>query len=192
MAENAAQILVVDDSSFSRGMVVTALKELDFAESQIHQADSGASALDKIRSQRVDLFVLDIIMSEIDGVAVLKEVKNTQPEAKVIMCSGSNSDDLIKELVALGIDAFIVKPFRADDFKKAVARVLPGLRQSALNAGSLLVKCHTCDSAMIEVDLINTLSFYCPRGCMQIGPLVKALATQAEFDKDYERAKHKQ
>jgi len=49
-------------------------------------------------------------MTGMDGIAVLKVVKKKQPDGKVIMCSGSSSPELIKELIAIGIDAFIVKP----------------------------------------------------------------------------------
>ena len=42
---------------------------------------------------------------------------------------------------------------------------------------------------MIEVNSLNTVSFYCPVGCMQIGPVVYALASQQHFDEDYARAR---
>jgi len=118
------QILVLDDSSFARGLIVRELKSMGFDDSNIQQAASGAVALDKIKSQQFDLFILDIIMSGIDGIAVLKEVKTLQPQAKVIMCSSHSSQTGIKELIDMGINDFLVKPVPADEFKKVVLRNL--------------------------------------------------------------------
>jgi len=181
-------ILVVDDSSFSRRMIIKELTEIGFSNQHIMQSDSGKDALEKLQSQQFDLFILDIVMVEIDGIAVLKEVKKNQPNAKVIMCSGSNSIELIKDLIDLGIDAFIVKPYKSEDFKRAVCRSLPTLEHSNNTNNYLVAKCHICNHEMIEVNLINTLIFYCPNNCMQIGPLANALVTQQELDKDYEDA----
>ena len=44
---------------------------------------------------------------------------------------------------------------------------------------------------MIEVNLINTVQFYCPKGCMTIGPLMNPLVSQIELDEDYEKARQK-
>ncbi len=184
-----AQILIVDDSGFSRAMMVRELTGLGIDACQIRQAGSGAEALAMLTDQSFDLFILDIVMTGIDGIAVLKEVKRRQPNAKIVMCSGSSAPELVKESVSLGIDGFIVKPYKAEDFVRVVCGTLPGVSASCVAGEPLQVKCHVCDSKMIEVNSLNTVSFYCPNGCMQIGPVVYALATQQHFDEDYDRAR---
>lgn len=187
------RVLLVDDSGFSRTLINRELTEMGIENCQIHQSGSGEDAVNKIKSQEYDLFVLDIIMEGIDGIDVLKEVKKQQPHAKVIMCSGSHSDEIIKELIGLQIDEFIVKPYKSQVFKKALCRTL-GMELPCCQdmTDYLLIKCHVCDSRMIEVNLTNTVSFFCPNNCMTIGPLVNALATQTELDADYEKAlKHR-
>ena len=184
-----AQILIVDDSGFSRAMMVRELTGLGIDASQIRQAGSGAEALAMMTDQPFDLFILDIVMTGIDGIAVLKEVKRRQPSAKIVMCSGSSAPELVKESVSLGIDGFIVKPYKAEDFIRVVCGTLPGVSASCVTGEPLQVKCHVCDSKMIEVNSLNTVSFYCPNGCMQIGPVVYALASQQHFDEDYARAR---
>ena len=186
------QVLIVDDSGFSRNMMTKALLELGFESSQIRQASSGDEALVTMESKRFDLFFLDIVMSGIDGIAVLKEVKKQQPAAKVIMCSGSSSPDLIKDLIAMGIDGFVVKPFKVEDFVRAVCSNISLTSDLSQGAECLQVKCHRCDRKMIEVNSINTVSFYCPSNCMQIGPVVYALLSQQQLDEDYARAKGQQ
>jgi two-component system, chemotaxis family, chemotaxis protein CheY len=183
-----AQILIVDDSSFSRAMMVRELTGLGIDADQILQVGSGAEALAKMNEQTFDLFILDIVMTGIDGITVLKEAKQRQPSAKIVMCSGSSAPELVKESVSLGIDGFIVKPYKAEDFIRVVCGTIPGLSAKCETSAPLHVKCHVCDSKMIEVNSLNTVSFYCPAGCMQIGPVVYALASQQHFDEDYARA----
>ncbi|MDR3566068.1 MAG: response regulator [Negativicutes bacterium] len=184
------QILIVDDSNFALNTIHNELTAMGIEESQIEQAKSGAAALRLIETRSYDLFILDIVMPGIDGIAVLKEVKRIQPGAKIIMCSGTSSEEIIRQLIGLGINAFLVKPFQAEDFVTAVFRNI-SIPNKNIEKDILRARCHVCDSEMIEVDLVNTISFYCSNQCMQIGPLVKVLITQEELDHDYESASHK-
>lgn len=187
------QILIVDDSGFSRSLINKELNSMGIRNDQIQQSPNGVDALIQIQAKQFDLFILDIIMEEIDGIAVLKSVKKNQPSAKVIMCSGSNSDGIIKEIIELGIDAFLVKPYQSEAFKKVICRILPTQVEvcSGIKNEYWEAKCHRCDCKMIEVDLINTVQFYCPNGCMTIGPLMNPLVSQRELDEDYEKARQK-
>jgi YesN/AraC family two-component response regulator len=183
------QILIVDDSGFSRNMMQKTLNALGIQSSQIQQASDGEDALRKMEAQPFELFILDIVMTGMDGIAVLKVVKNKQPDGKVIMCSGSSSPELIKELITIGIDAFIVKPYKEEDFIRAVCSNLPQVMQGQNKIEPLNVRCHVCDRKMIEVNAITTVSFFCPNNCMQIGPTVYALSSQEQIDEDYNKAR---
>ena len=182
------RVLIVDDSGFSRNLINKELNEIGIENDQIKQSPNGADAISKIKSEPFDLFILDIIMAGIDGIGVLKEVKQNQPNAKVIMCSGSNSDEIIKEVVGLGIDAFLVKPYQSETFKTALCRTVCLEREECKNRIFWEAKCHVCDAKMIEVNLINTVSFSCPNSCMTIGPLMNPLVSQTELDEDYKKA----
>ncbi|WP_346352965.1 response regulator [Azotosporobacter soli] len=184
--QSGIKVLVVDDSGFSRTLIGKELNRAGIENQQIKQAASGEEAVVQMQTTRFELFILDIIMTGIDGIAVLKEVKKTQPDAKIIMCSGTNSEDVIKEIVRLGIDAFIVKPYRSETFDKVLRRILDLPREVS---GEWSAKCHVCDAKMVEVDSIDMVSFFCPQTCMKIGPLSNVLVTQAELDQDYAAAK---
>jgi|GEM_PF-831249 len=183
------QVLIVDDSSFSRCLIKKELNEIGIKNHQIQQSGNGADAVSKIKLQQFDLFILDVVMEGIDGISVLKEVKKNQHNAKIIMCSSSNSDELIKELINLGIDVFVGKPYKSETFKMTVCRTLHMQLEYYNSMNDYWVaKCHICDRKMIGVNLINTVGFFCPNNCMKIGPLANALVTQNELDKDYEKA----
>lgn len=178
------RILIVDDSNFTLNTLLKELTAMGIGAEEIESADNGADALKKIEIQAYDLFILDIVMPGIGGLDVLKRVNQVQPGAKIIMCSGTSSNEMIDELAGLGIHAFLAKPIHSGDFSKAVGRLLFNRAE-----GCLVARCHVCDKEMIEVDHVHTVHFFCPNHCMQIGPLMKVLATQEELDKDYQKAK---
>lgn len=62
MGEGNVRILVLEDSAFMRGHIIKELKDIGFSDSQIHQANGGAVAIQKISEQSFDLFLLDIVM----------------------------------------------------------------------------------------------------------------------------------
>lgn len=188
---NDVKILIVDDSGFSRSMISKELCYMGIENQQIWQACNGDEAIKEMQLRQFDLFILDIVMTGIDGVTVLKEVKKKQPNAKIVICSGCNSDDLIKGIVQLGIDAFIVKPYNTEIFKKVLCRVLSMQLEGYNMNNEWIAKCHVCDRKMTEVDSIDMVSFYCSENCMKLGPLSNVLVTQAELDQDYEKAKEK-
>ncbi|WP_051296558.1 response regulator [Anaeroarcus burkinensis] len=181
-------VLVVDDSPFARTMLLRALVDIGFSEAQIFQAQNGEEVLQAIKERPFSLVILDIIMTGIDGVSVLKEIKKIHPHSKVIMCSSSNSEEIIKESVMLGSDAFIVKPYQNEALKRVVNRVM-NLSTKEAATEELVAKCHVCSQQMIEVNSGDLVSFYCPQNCMKLGPWSNVLVSQAELDKDYEKAK---
>jgi len=187
-----AQILVVDDSIFSRTLITRELLTSGFNKEQVQQAGSGREALEKIKEKTFDLFIIDIIMDEVDGIVVLKEVKRTQPAAKIIMCSSRNTEDAVQESVCIGIDSFIVKPHTAEIFQKVLYRILLSgdeAGSSQYNVMTWHAKCHVCGQKMVEVNAMDMVSFYCPRNCMKLGPWSIVLVKQSELDRIYGEAK---
>ena len=119
------KILVVDDSSFARGIAMRELRALGVKEEELQQAADGTAALQAIETQRFDLALVDIVMNEIDGVAVLKKLKADSPNTKVIMCSSHSSPESLEELQSCGSDGFLLKPFSSEEFKNLVGPFLP-------------------------------------------------------------------
>ena len=105
----AKKILVVDDSLFMR----MTLKDILSKEYEIVEADSGAKALAQFKKQKPDLVLLDIVMpkGEEEGVKVLQEMMETNPQACVIMITAIGQDAIIEECKKLGARDYIVKPF---------------------------------------------------------------------------------
>lgn len=105
------KILIVDDSSFMRGVLKNIILSMGVKPTEIEEAGDGIEAIRKYHQSDPDLILLDIIMPEKDGIAVLKEIGNM---AKIIVISAAGQEKLIEEAKALGAKDFIIKPFVAN------------------------------------------------------------------------------
>jgi two-component system chemotaxis response regulator CheY len=118
-----AKILVVDDSGMSRR---TLRKILEPAGHQISEAADGIAALEHYFLDRPDLVMLDLTMTGMYGIDVLKKLREMDPKARVIVGSAdiqSSTRSLVEEA---GATAFINKPFTVEQVLNAVSRALAG------------------------------------------------------------------
>ena len=117
-------VLVVDDSSAMRALLGVSLRSAGF---EVLEARDGRDALDKVAGVPVDLIVSDCIMPIMDGISFVRELKRDPALQKVpiIMLTTESQGALIQEGRALGVQAWIVKPFKPEKFIEAVRRICP-------------------------------------------------------------------
>ncbi len=118
----ASKILIVDDAAFMRMMIKDILTKNGFEV--VGEAQDGNQAIEKYKELEPDLVTLDITMPEMDGITALKEIKGTNPEAKVIMCSAMGQQAMVIDAIQAGAKDFIVKPFQADRVLEAINKAL--------------------------------------------------------------------
>lgn len=118
----AYKVLVVDDASFMRMMLKDILLKNGFEV--IGEADNGLQAIEKYKELEPDLVTMDITMPQLDGVEALKEIKNFNPNAKIIMCSAMGQKAMVIDAIQAGATDFIVKPFQADRVVEAAQKAL--------------------------------------------------------------------
>lgn len=104
---NKPTILVVDDEKSIRN---TLREILEFEGYDIQEAESGAKAIKLFKENDIDLVILDIKMSGMDGIEVLENVKELKPEIPVIMISGHGTIKIAVEATKMGAFDFIEKP----------------------------------------------------------------------------------
>ena len=105
------KVLVVDDRDSNRDILVKMLIPLGF---ETKEAENGLKALEYVKSWTPDILLLDILMPEMDGIEVikiLKEDKKTK-DIKIIVITASVLDEDIKNIMSLGANSFIRKPFK--------------------------------------------------------------------------------
>ena len=119
------RILLVDDVPAVRLSIRAALEAVGY---QVQEAGDGREALDLLDSQAVDLIVTDLWMPNLDGVELLKRLRATNANIKVIAISGGGMRKPIDVSAALaqtwGADAVLYKPFDNDDLVAEIRRLL--------------------------------------------------------------------
>jgi DNA-binding response OmpR family regulator len=116
-------ILVVDDE---KNIVQLARLYLNNEGFRVETAHDGKQALEKAKSVRPDLIVLDIMMPEMDGLTVCKEIRKTSNVPVIILTARGDDVDRIVGL-EIGADDYMAKPFNP---RELVARVKAVLRRS--------------------------------------------------------------
>ncbi|SCW34469.1 two-component system, chemotaxis family, response regulator CheY [Paenibacillus tianmuensis] len=114
------KILIVDDSLFMRMILRNVIQELGYET--VAEASNGLEALTLYSELKPDLVTLDITMPEMDGITALEEIKNMDPDAKVIMVSAMGQQALLIRAVSMGASDFIVKPFSKDRVREALKK----------------------------------------------------------------------
>jgi class 3 adenylate cyclase len=105
-------ILVVDDNADNRDMLARRLRRQGY---EVLTADGGQAALDTLGRAPVDLLLLDVMMPDIDGYAVLQRVKSDPAlrDVPVVMISALDEMDSVVRCIKLGADDYLGKPFDA-------------------------------------------------------------------------------
>jgi CheY-like chemotaxis protein len=116
---NPPRLLVVDDVPDNRAILARRFMRLGY---EVTEAEDGAEALELIAQHEYDIVLLDIMMPKIDGLEVLKRVREThsQAELPIIMVSAKASSEDVVDALLLGANDYVTKPV---DLKVAHARV---------------------------------------------------------------------
>ncbi len=128
-AMNSATILVVDDEPQIRRVLLTILTSQGYS---VVEARSGDEALEKIRSEHLDLILLDVNMPGRSGIETCKEIREAGDTPVIILTVRNAERDKVQALDA-GANDYIVKPFGAEEL---LARIRATLRRS-VPVGSL-------------------------------------------------------
>lgn len=134
MVEVNRRVLIVDDEDNIVFLVRTAL---ELAGYETESAATGSDALDKLKSFVPDVVVLDVMLPDLDGFAVLRRVRDAGNRVPVIFLSArSDTEDRVRGLTTGG-DDYVVKPFAVPEL---VARVDLAMRRYG-NASPRLLRC---------------------------------------------------
>jgi DNA-binding NtrC family response regulator len=117
----SARILIVDDEQIIIDSCLRILAKQDYRVEGVHD---GFEALRRIDADPYDLVVLDIMMPKIDGVEVLRRIKEGHPEIDVIMITGLSEIGTAVQSMKLGAFDYLPKPFDPDELRLAIHRAL--------------------------------------------------------------------
>ena len=117
-----AKILLVDDAAFMRKVIKDTLSKAGYTD--LHEAVDGADAVEKLKSLKPDLVLMDITMPNMDGLEALKAIRAADGNANVVMCSAMGQETMVIDAIRSGAKDFIVKPFKGERVLKTVTSIV--------------------------------------------------------------------
>ena len=120
-----AKILVVDDAKVMR---ITIKKQLEkLGHEVIAEAENGFEAIEQYKLYNPDLVTMDITMPEVNGISsgieALVEIRNIDPNAKIIMVTSHGEENLVIEAISKGSKGYILKPIVQDKLQDIIEKL---------------------------------------------------------------------
>jgi two-component system chemotaxis response regulator CheY len=116
-------VLIADDSEFMRSL----LREILEGEySIVDEAENGVEAIELYNDHDPDLVMMDIVMPIRDGIEATNEITDTDPDAKVIMCTSVGQEEKMKSAIQAGAEGYITKPFQKPSVLDEIENVVAG------------------------------------------------------------------
>jgi len=104
-----------------------------------HTANSGKEALELIKSSEFDVMITDYEMPGINGLELVKAVRATQPEIKIIVLSQHDDPSVVKELLRIGVQGYLLKNNTYKNLTEALEKVMEGKRFLSDEIAELLI-----------------------------------------------------
>jgi putative nucleotidyltransferase with HDIG domain len=120
-ANRAARVLVVDDEAHVRSMVGSTLERRGYA---VQLASSGHEALEALALDEFDLVLTDIVMQDLNGIALLERIHAQRPNLPVVMVTAIHDISVAIDSMRRGAYDYLLKPFERDHLLSTVERAL--------------------------------------------------------------------
>lgn len=104
--EPMKKVLIVEDDSFLQGLMANKLGKADF---DVTSTSNGEQALTKIAEEKFDIVLLDLLLPDISGFEILKNIKKSSRSTPVIVFSNLSEDKDIKQAMDLGAKEYLIK-----------------------------------------------------------------------------------
>ncbi len=128
MQEVKAGVLVVDDDRCLRELLEEAIKDWGYT---VSTAKTGEEALESISKKDFKIVVCDLKMPGMDGLELLKGIKDSGKKVHVIVITGYATLDTVVKSIEAGAFDFITKPFRLDELRRIMRKAGPSVGKGA-------------------------------------------------------------
>jgi DNA-binding NarL/FixJ family response regulator len=138
-ATEKARVLVVDDHALLRTGVANIINQEPDLQ-VVAEAGNGADAIEAFERHRPDVTLLDLRMPVMEGVEVVRQLRERDPQARVIVLTTYDTDDEISRALKAGAKAYVLKDISADDLVACIRTVLAGKTYLAPAAAAKLAE----------------------------------------------------
>ena len=119
------RILIVDDHAVVRKGLAMVLR-LEPSLEVVGEAENGRAGLESAKRFQPDIVLADLVMPEMDGQAMALALRKSDPKIKVMMLTGTEVDDRVYDLVAAGIEGYVLKNIEPGELVRAIHAVVNG------------------------------------------------------------------
>lgn len=123
----AESLFLIEDEALVCELLTEFLEDVETVNF-LGDARDGATAIERCRELKPDIIILDLRLPEMSGLEVLKILHKEQPELKVIIFTGSLSEETLQITLANGAIAYVEKAYGLEELQKAIAAALKGER----------------------------------------------------------------
>lgn len=116
------KIMLVDDSRTIRNIQKNVLKQIGYED--IVDAEDGVVALKLFKEQPPDLMLVDWNMPNMDGITLIRKIREINKTIPMIMCTTEAEKSRILEAIKAGVNNYIVKPFTAESLSEKISQTL--------------------------------------------------------------------
>lgn len=119
------KVMLADDHVLMREGIKHLL-EFDGSIEVIEEANDGIECLEKLKQKRPDILLLDINMSDMNGIEVLEELKRVNDPLKVLMLTVHSEVEYLVKAIDIGADGYILKDSGSQELKQAINVIMEG------------------------------------------------------------------
>jgi two-component system NarL family response regulator len=123
--ENPIHILIADDHAVVLEGMISIISSEPSCKI-VAKAFNGTQAIDLFKEHSPDITILDLVMPEMDGIQTLIEIRQLNPQAKIIVLSAHDSEELIYQAIQAGAKAYVHKEVLLDELVKTIKAVYRG------------------------------------------------------------------
>lgn len=144
MAESKTRVIIAEDHKLFREGLISLLNQLQNFE-VLAEAENGLEAIRCARKYQPELLLLDLSMPRMNGISVIKEIKNQYPAIKILALTIHQDEQYVLEAFKSGVDGYCLKDAGRSELRLAIDSILSGKRYISPTISDSIVEGYLSD-----------------------------------------------
>ena len=140
MKSSYSVLYAEDDENVRKNYVLYLEKFFD----RIYEASDGLEALNLYKDKKPDILLLDITMPELNGLEVIRKIREVDTTTPVIVLSAHSHKEYLFEAIKLNLVDYLIKPINRNEFKEVIENSIERLKNDSLNQDDRVVINNKC------------------------------------------------
>ena len=119
--------IIVDDEEMIRKGIKNVIQWASLGIDEVHIASSAKEAFEKMQNIKFNIMITDICMPEMDGLTLVKEVNEINPELKIIVLTGFDNFEYAQKCCKMNVNDFLLKPVDEEELTSVIKKIVKDL-----------------------------------------------------------------